>query len=400
MARRMVLAAVLAAALLVSATAAGDPGADKARVDARIGDLRARAGQAASKEGLLTTELSALTSRSRNAQAAVATEQAKLDVLESQLVHERARLAAIVQEIAAQTARLVVLEREYAIALRLLERRVREIYETESPDVLSVALGTSSFAELLDSVELVNRIGRQNQRLVTSFERSRVALARTRAATERARSGAAQSEAAIEVRTAAQRSAHDRVAASRDAFAAAEQGKASALASMREDRASFVAEAEGLAAESAALAQRIVEAQQAAAASSTTVGPTAPVSSTGGLGWPAAGAVTSGFGLRWGRMHDGIDIGVGTGTPVHAAAAGTVVYAGWMSGYGNIVVIDHGNGLSTAYGHNSSLTVAQGATVDKGFVVALSGNTGHSTGPHIHFEVRVNGAPVDPLGYL
>ena len=99
-------------------------------------------------------------------------------------------------------------------------------------------------------------------------------------------------------------------------------------------------------------------------------------------------------------MHEGIDIGVGAGTPVHAAAAGTVVYAGWMSGYGNLVVIDHGNGLSTAYAHNSSLVVGQAHRSGQGFVVALSGNTGHSTGPHVHFEVRVNGAPVDPLGYL
>ncbi len=99
-------------------------------------------------------------------------------------------------------------------------------------------------------------------------------------------------------------------------------------------------------------------------------------------------------------MHEGIDIGVDSGTPVHAAAAGTVVYAGWMSGYGNIVVLDHGNGLSTAYAHNTSLSVGLGATVGKGAVIALSGSTGHSTGPHVHFEVRVNGAPVDPLGYL
>ena len=99
-------------------------------------------------------------------------------------------------------------------------------------------------------------------------------------------------------------------------------------------------------------------------------------------------------------MHEGIDIAVGTGTPVHAAATGTVIYAGWMSGYGNIVVIDHGSGLSTAYGHNSSLGVAQGTAVGAGAVIALSGNTGHSTGPHVHFEVRVNGVPVDPLGYL
>jgi murein DD-endopeptidase MepM/ murein hydrolase activator NlpD len=104
--------------------------------------------------------------------------------------------------------------------------------------------------------------------------------------------------------------------------------------------------------------------------------------------------------MRWGRMHEGIDIGVPSGTPVHAAAAGQVVYAGWMSGYGNIVVIDHGSGLSTAYGHNTSLVVSVGQDVAVGQQIAFSGSTGHSTGPHVHFEVRVNGAPVDPLGYL
>ena len=99
-------------------------------------------------------------------------------------------------------------------------------------------------------------------------------------------------------------------------------------------------------------------------------------------------------------MHEGIDIAVGQGTPVHAAAGGTVIYAGWMEGYGNLVVIDHGNGLSTAYGHNSSLASSVGQSVAAGQVIAYSGSTGHSTGPHVHFEVRVNGAPVDPLGYL
>jgi murein DD-endopeptidase MepM/ murein hydrolase activator NlpD len=110
--------------------------------------------------------------------------------------------------------------------------------------------------------------------------------------------------------------------------------------------------------------------------------------------------VTSGFGMRWGRMHEGIDIAVGYGTPVHAAAAGRVVYAGWMSGYGNIVVLDHGGGLSTAYGHNTSVSVSVGQEVAAGQVIASSGSTGHSTGPHVHFEVRVGGQPADPLAYL
>jgi len=110
--------------------------------------------------------------------------------------------------------------------------------------------------------------------------------------------------------------------------------------------------------------------------------------------------VTSPFGMRWGRMHEGIDIGAGYGAPIVAAAAGRVIYCGWEEGYGNLTVIDHGNGLATAYGHQSSIAVACGQDVAQGQTIGYIGSTGHSTGPHLHFEVRVNGSPVDPLGYL
>ncbi len=104
--------------------------------------------------------------------------------------------------------------------------------------------------------------------------------------------------------------------------------------------------------------------------------------------------------MRWGRMHEGIDIAVPTGTPVVAAAAGTVIYAGVLGGYGNLVVVDHGNGLATAYAHNSAYASSVGQVVAQGTVIAYSGNTGNSSGPHVHFEVRVGGTAVDPLGYL
>jgi murein DD-endopeptidase MepM/ murein hydrolase activator NlpD len=121
--------------------------------------------------------------------------------------------------------------------------------------------------------------------------------------------------------------------------------------------------------------------------------------SSSGLRWPVSCPRTSGFGMRWGRMHEGIDLGCGSGTPVHAAASGTVVVAGWVGGYGNFVVIDHG-GLASAYGHNSRLVVHKGQHVGAGQVVSYSGSTGHSTGPHVHFEVRVDGVPRNPLNYL
>lgn len=116
--------------------------------------------------------------------------------------------------------------------------------------------------------------------------------------------------------------------------------------------------------------------------------------------WPARGPITSGFGTRWGRYHEGIDIGVGTGTSVRASRSGRVTEAGWDGGYGKMVMISHGGGLSTVYAHLSEVDVSVGEQVDQGQVIGLSGNTGNSTGPHLHFEVRVNGTQKNPLSYL
>jgi murein DD-endopeptidase MepM/ murein hydrolase activator NlpD len=127
---------------------------------------------------------------------------------------------------------------------------------------------------------------------------------------------------------------------------------------------------------------------------------------SGKMIWPVTGPITSPFGwryhpiLRARKFHNGEDIAVPSGTQVHAADSGVVVVSGWEGGYGNYVAIDHGNGISTGYGHNSHLLVHQGEHVVKGQVISLSGSTGLSTGPHVHFEVRKNGEPVDPLSYL
>lgn len=116
--------------------------------------------------------------------------------------------------------------------------------------------------------------------------------------------------------------------------------------------------------------------------------------------WPVTGRISSRFGERWGRMHYGLDIAVPTGTPVRAAAAGRVTFAGTQGGYGLLVKIDHGNGIETRYAHNSKIVVKVGQTVKRGDVIAYSGSSGNSTGPHVHFEIRRNGAALDPLDYL
>lgn len=116
--------------------------------------------------------------------------------------------------------------------------------------------------------------------------------------------------------------------------------------------------------------------------------------------WPLAGRITSRYGWRWGRMHRGLDIAASPGTPVRAAAAGRVLFAGWQSGYGLVVILAHPDGYQTVYGHNSRLSVKAGQWVPAGAVLAAVGATGNATGPHLHFEVRVPGGYVDPLRVL
>ncbi len=119
-----------------------------------------------------------------------------------------------------------------------------------------------------------------------------------------------------------------------------------------------------------------------------------------GYAWPMCAPVTSDYGPRWGRMHRGIDQGASPGTPIGAARAGTVIFAGWRGGYGNLTLIQHGDGVVTAYAHQTGFAVSQGAQVSQGQTIGYVGSTGNSTGPHLHFETRVNGSAVNPRQFL
>lgn len=123
---------------------------------------------------------------------------------------------------------------------------------------------------------------------------------------------------------------------------------------------------------------------------------------SGRVNWPLPGyrTISSPFGMRWGRLHAGIDIPAPVGTPIRAADAGTVILAGWTGGYGNYTCVQHTKTLSTCYGHQSRLLVRAGQDVQAGETIGLTGNTGSSTGPHLHFETRVGGQPLDPMGFL
>jgi murein DD-endopeptidase MepM/ murein hydrolase activator NlpD len=395
MGRRSLALVGLAAALVVVGPAAADSPADeKAAVDARIAALQADIAQANAQEGVLTSQLSAVVAELEDAQAAVESADASVSSLEAELSSERARLEQLTALLARQTLRLERLQAQYETAVEILDARVRTAYIDEPPDMLAFLVSASSFDDLIDNVEFLTRIGEQDQRIARQVERAKVRAAAERRATVSTRRLQEATVSVVRAHTDEARFARDRLAVDRDRLATVESLKHSALANTRETRADFVREAESLAAESATLAAQIRAAQDGAGSTGT------GQPSAAGLIWPCDGVVVSGFGMRWGRMHEGIDIGCAYGAPNRAAAAGTVIYAGWLGGYGNLVVVDHGNGLSTAYAHASAILVTVGQEVAQGETVSLVGSTGHSTGPHLHFEVRVNGVAVDPLLYL
>jgi murein DD-endopeptidase MepM/ murein hydrolase activator NlpD len=393
MGRRSLALAGLALALVAAAPAAADDiGDEKAAVDARIASLQAEIAASRDKEGVLSSQLSTVVSELEDAQSAVETAEASLSELEASLSSAQTRLDRLTARLTVQTRRLERLQAQYERAVAVLESRVRAAYIDEPPDMLSFLVSASSFDDLVNNVDFLERMGRQDQRVAHDVEEAKTRAAAERLATMRTRRLQSATVSVIAARTDDARIARDRLAADRDRLATVRSLKASALRHTRETREDYLAEAEALAAESAALAARIQAAQGADASTG--------LPSAAGFIWPCAGVVTSGFGMRWGRMHEGIDIACGYGTPVHAAAAGTVIYAGLLGGYGNLVVVDHGNGFATAYAHASAILVSVGRAVAQREPVTLVGSTGHSTGPHLHFEVRVNGVAVDPLLYL
>ena len=392
--RSLALLGLVLTLVAAAPAAADDPVEQKASVDARIAALQAQISASKAQEGVLTSQLSAVADELQSAQDAVSSAEASVSSLEAELSSAQAQLDRLAALLDVQTQRLERLRNEYEKAIAILEARVRAAYIDEPPDMLAFLVSASSFDEVIDNVELLTRIGRQDQRIAHQVAAAKARTAAERRATIETKRLQAAAVSVIAERTAEARAARDRLAAERDRLATVRSLKQSALAETRETRAEFVQEAESLAAQSAALAATIRGAQQQAGST----GNGQP--SAAGFIWPCDGVVTSGFGMRWGRMHEGIDIGCAYGAPNRAAAAGTVIYAGSMSGYGNLVVVDHGNGLSTAYAHAASLAVSVGQSVAQGQTVSYVGSTGHSTGPHLHFEVRVNGVAVDPLGYL
>jgi murein DD-endopeptidase MepM/ murein hydrolase activator NlpD len=387
MARR--LAIVLAAVLVFAAPAAGDN-------SGKISELHQRIAAAQMKEAHLSAQITDITSEIRKLEARVGDVSQRLSVLERDLELHRRRLEHLTELFALQSDRLAFLRREYARVVSELNVRMIDIYETRDPTLLDVILESNSLQDALDRLHYLEAIAQQDKHIARSVgtARNRVRVARER--TKHVRARVRSETQVIAVRTQQQRIARIELLASRRGLAGKRVRQRNALASTREQKAVMIAEANALAAEDARIRAQLAAAQAARASSGTTDA----TPSAHGLIWPVNGPVTSPFGYRWGRLHAGIDIGVGYGTPIHAAATGRVVLAGWTGGYGNYTCIDHGGGLATCYAHQSSYAVSAGAQVSQGQVIGYVGSTGHSFGAHLHFEVRINGNPVDPLGYL
>ena len=397
MARRLAL--VLAVVLALAAPASGGLGDRKQSVDSHIARLHEKIGQAHEREAALSAEIASVTVQIRKLEGQVGDVSRRLNTLEDDLRLHQERLAKLTELFQLQARRLSFLRRQYAAAVDRLNQRLVDLYESDDTSALAVALSARSFSDLLDGLDYVRQIGLEDKRIAAEVGRAKAQAQIARDKTQKTRAGVQAVTQVIAVRMSQVRDFRNELLASKSKLSGARSQKTHALASVQVSEREFVDEVDALAKVSAALAARIKAAQRAAGSSPASSGDGSTPSASG-LVWPVDGTVTSPFGWRWGRLHEGIDIAAPVGAPIRAAAAGTVIYAGWMEGYGNLTVIDHGNGLATAYAHQSSIGVANGQQVTQGETIGAVGSTGESTGPHLHLEVRVNGSPVDPLGYL
>jgi len=255
------------------------------------------------------------------------------------------------------------------------------MYETSGDSVLVVLLGSESIVDFMANIEMIKKIHESDTQLLAEMEEQLDEVERKKEDLESIQEKLVEDKAALETH--------------KQALSGQKSDLAAAKSRMQDIKDAAIEDIERLEAES-----NRIQSMLAGRDSAFDYG-------GGAMSWPVSGRITSEYGMRVNpvtgvyKLHAGIDIGVGTGTPVHAAADGVVIFAGWNSGgYGNFVMIDNGSSIVTCYAHNSSVAVSVGQSVSRGQVIAYAGSTGNSTGPHCHFEVRVNGAPQNPRTWL
>ena len=368
-------------------------GHQKQAVDTKIAALHGTLAAVQRQQNSLRDQIAGMTARIQALEARVGDVALQLQTLNQDLALRRQRLDKLNRLFHLQTVRQLLLERQYRLAVERLNARLVAIYESPDVSTLDVVLGSTSIQEALDKSNYLSLIGQQDRQVAQAVARSKHAIQMARKRTRQLRARVEGEARALAVRDAQASETENALVGAQSSLSSTKQQKLVALSSLNDKERADASEIDALQASSAALAAQIRAAQASNQGFTGTP-------SAAGLIWPVQGPITSPFGWLWGRMHQGVDIGADTGTPIHAAAAGRVIYCGWEDGYGNLVVLDNGGNLATAYAHQSAIAVTCGQDVSQGDVIGYVGCTGHCTGPHLHFEVRIDGNPVDPLGYL
>jgi murein DD-endopeptidase MepM/ murein hydrolase activator NlpD len=350
-------------------------------------ELQSSIARKTAKSSALSSDITNMSGKIQGLRGRISKLQNRQNAIQDDLNNKAARQKKIANSLSISRARLARLRKDLAHSRAVLAARIVEVYKQGEPNVIQIALSSRGFADMVERTTYMQHIASQDKRIIANVTKLKGSTKK-----ETVKLAGLEKEAS---RLVAQvRSQRDEVAAAKRPLASQRNELASAVSHRKSKLAvisrSLRADEEDLSAM-----------QVSSDAVSGYLDNSAPIKhGSGNLIYPVNGQFTSPFGYRWGRLHAGIDLAVPIGTAVHAADTGTVRYASWMDGYGNYICIQHTGTMSTCYGHNSRLMVHVGQSVHQGQVIAASGNTGHSTGPHVHFEVRINGNPVDPMGYL
>jgi len=357
-----------------------------------LSEVESKAAAARAKEAVLTSEISKYSQRIRGVETRLAPIEARLNQLTAELTALQTRRRELTAEIDAEQKRLDVLVVRLQNQQAALAKRLSSQYRRGEPSVVQILVQSGSLSTAISARASMERVVNEDGDLITSTRKDANESLAARNRIQAKRREVYKNEKRVAEAEAEQRVTFDRVNSERITLVSAKQARTQLLSKIKVDRRDLEAEATNLRARSLRLANEINRAS-ASLPSST------PVSGNGTFAWPVSGAVTSPFGWRWGRMHEGIDIAASGGNPIGASADGTVIVAGWQGGYGNLVVVSHGT-LATAYAHMSRVNVSVGQRVTRGQTLGAVGCTGHCYGDHVHFEVRVNGSAVNPIPYM
>mgnify|MGYP003543015124 FL=1 len=367
----------LALSLLISLSVTGTALADD--LEDQLADLQRQAAEQQAKTNEAYAKVESVSARMRQIQE-------ELRVATAEYKEVKGQLDSVEDKISDNTELLQKTEADLKVKNKKLQQRVRDIYINGQISYVDVLFGAKDFADLMTRMDVLKRIIKHDYDLIMKVKEEKATVENTRAQLEKDK---AEAEVLVADAQAKKAKVEDK-----------ESEQQVLLDQAIYDRDTSERMYEEIMAASQEVANMIRRSHMSSA------GYSGAPAGAGGMIWPISGPITSEFGWRThpifgtARFHSGLDIGGDYGMPIYAAASGTVIYAGWISGYGNAVIIDHGGGVTTLYGHNDSLNVSEGENVAQGQVIAMCGSTGNSTGPHCHFEVRENGEPVSPYGYL